>query len=102
VSKVFWFSLEFGVLREDNRVKAYGAGLLSSFGEIQEMHRAVLEPLNTARMGTQKYDITHYQPILFCAASFAEVEDVVGGFFDDVSDDSIARLDAEQVTVAAE
>ena len=102
VSKVFWFSLEFGVLREDGRVKAYGAGLLSSFGEIQEMHRAVLEPLNIARMGTQKYDITHYQPILFCAASFAEVEDVVGGFFDDVSDDSIARLDAEQVTVAAE
>jgi phenylalanine-4-hydroxylase len=66
------------------------------------MHRAVLEPLNIARLGTQKYDITHYQPLLFCAESFDEVEDVVGAFFDDASDDSIAKLDAERVTVAAE
>ena len=39
VSKVFWFSLEFGVLREDGDVKTYGAGLLSSYGEIQEIAR---------------------------------------------------------------
>ena len=34
--------------------------------------RAV-EPLEIARMGVQTYDITHYQPILFCAEGFAEV-----------------------------
>ena len=92
VSKVFWFSLEFGVLREDGEVKTYGAGLLSSYGEIQEMARADLRPLDLSRMGTQTYDITHYQPLLFCAESFDEVEDVVGGFFDTVDDDVVARL----------
>jgi phenylalanine-4-hydroxylase len=95
VSKVFWFSLEFGVLREDGAVKSYGAGLLSSYGEIQQVGDAHLLPLDLARMGTQTYDITRYQPLLFCADSFAEVEDVVGGFFDAVGsrgDEVVRRL----------
>ena len=92
VSKVFWFTLEFGVLREGGRVRTYGAGLLSSYGEIQQIERARLQPLEVARMGIQTYDITHYQPLLFCAESFGQVEDVVGGFFDTVDDDAVARL----------
>ncbi|MFZ0325610.1 MAG: phenylalanine 4-monooxygenase [Actinomycetes bacterium] len=94
VSKVFWFSLEFGVLREGGEPKAYGAGLLSSYGEIEEFVAADLRPLDIARMGTQTYDITHYQPILFCGDSLQHVEDVVGGFFSSVDDESVARLAA--------
>src|SRR4029453_14468372 len=48
VSRVFWFSLEFGVLRQDGEVRTYGAGLLSSFGEIQQIERATLRPLDVA------------------------------------------------------
>ena len=92
ISKVFWFSLEFGVLREDGEVRSYGAGLLSSYGEIQQVAQADLRPLDIARMGVQTYDITHYQPILFCAEGFDEVEDVVGRFFAEVDDDAVARL----------
>jgi len=98
-SKVFWFSLEFGVLREHHEVKTYGAGLLSSFGEIQEIARADLRPLDIARMGVQTYDITHYQPILFCADSFGQVEDVVGGFFETVDDDLAHRLASSAVAL---
>lgn len=87
VSKVFWFSLEFGVCLEGNAPKAYGAGLLSSYGEIEEFSSAELRPLDIAAMGTQTYDITHYQPVLFCGRSLTEVEDVVGGFFSLVDDD---------------
>ena len=100
VSKVFWFSLEFGVLREGGQVRSYGAGLLSSYGEIQQVQRADLRPLDVARMGVQTYDITHYQPILFCAEGFDEVEDVVGGFFADVDDDLVQRL-MQQATAPA-
>ncbi|OBA86981.1 phenylalanine 4-monooxygenase [Mycolicibacterium mucogenicum] len=100
VSKVFWFSLEFGVVRQHGEVRTYGAGLLSSYGEIQQIDVADLRPLDIARMGVQTYDITHYQPILFCARGFSEIEDVVGGFFADVDDEMVARLvhDAAQVT----
>jgi len=92
ISKVFWFSLEFGVLREDGEVRSYGAGLLSSYGEIQQVAQADLRPLDIARMGVQVYDITHYQPVLFCGDGFSEVEDVVGTFFADVDDDLVERL----------
>ncbi|MBI1376260.1 MAG: phenylalanine 4-monooxygenase [Frankiales bacterium] len=92
VSKVFWFSLEFGVVHEPDGPKAYGAGLLSSYGEIEEFVEADLRPVDIARMGVQTYDITHYQPILFAARSWSEVVDVVGGFFDSATDESIERL----------
>jgi len=92
VSKVFWFSLEFGVLRESGDPKAYGAGLLSSYGEIEEFVTADLRRLDIAAMGTQTYDITHYQPVLFCGESLSEVEDVVGGFFAHVDDELVAAI----------
>jgi phenylalanine-4-hydroxylase len=92
VSKVFWFSLEFGVVREAGQVRTYGAGLLSSYGEIQQVARADLRPLDIARMGVQTYDITHYQPLLFCAEGFGEVEDVVGSFFESVDDHLVESL----------
>lgn len=100
ISKVFWFSLEFGVLREAGEVRCYGAGLLSSYGEIQQVAQADLRPLDVARMGVQTYDITHYQPILFCADGFAEVEDVVGRFFTEVDDDQVQRLLRDATTSA--
>ena len=73
-------------------MRTYGAGLLSSYGEIQEIARADLRPLDIARMGVQTYDITHYQPLLFCAESFDQIEDVVGAFFETVDDDLVAAL----------
>ena len=92
MSKVFWFSLEFGVVREADGPKAYGAGILSSYGEIEEFVAADLRPLDIARMGVQTYDITHYQPILFAADSWQQVHDVVGGFFADATDERIEML----------
>src|SRR5690606_15058884 len=75
LADVFWFSLEFGVVREAGEIRCYGAGLLSSYGEIDEFRHAQLRPLDVAAMGTISYDITHYQPVLFCADSVDQLVD---------------------------
>lgn len=91
-ARVFWFTIEFGVLREDGEWRAYGAGLLSSYGEIEEFRSAEIRPLDIGAMGVQRYDITKYQPILFGAGSVEHLIDVVGTFFESCDDDSPARL----------
>jgi phenylalanine-4-hydroxylase len=78
---VFWFTLEFGVVWEDGELRAYGAGLLSSYGEIEEFRNAEIRPWDIARMGTLDYDITHYQPVLFAAESFDRMVEDLGTFF---------------------
>jgi phenylalanine-4-hydroxylase len=92
LSKVFWFSLEFGVVEEDGEVRAYGAGILSSYGEIDEFRGMRHRPLDIVEMGTADYDITAYQPVLYLASSVQEVVDVVGWFFATCDDESIAEL----------
>ena len=74
LARVYWFTIEFGVLRENGRVKAYGTGLLSSAGELEEMHKAELRPLDLQAAANHVYDPTHYQSVLFCAESFDEME----------------------------
>ena len=89
VADVFWFSMEFGVIKEHGEVKAYGAGILSSFGEMDEFGHMEHRGLDLADMGTLAYDITEYQPVLFCAESLDELDDVVGAFFDTVDDEPV-------------
>jgi phenylalanine-4-hydroxylase len=92
LSKVFWFSLEFGVVVEDGELRAYGAGILSSYGEIEEFRTMEHRPLDILEMGTADYDITHYQPVLYRAESVEEIVETVGGFFTHCTDESIAAM----------
>jgi phenylalanine-4-hydroxylase len=89
---VFWFTIEFGVVWENGSLRAYGAGLLSSFGEIEEFRGAEIRPLEIAAMGVQPYDITRYQPILYAADSIDQLFEVVGGYFESCDDDAPARF----------
>jgi phenylalanine-4-hydroxylase len=73
LARVYWFTIEFGVLRESGEIKAYGTGLLSSAGELEQMHKAELRPLDIEATSRHRYDPTHYQSVLFCAASFDEL-----------------------------
>jgi phenylalanine-4-hydroxylase len=70
LSRIYWFTIEFGALREAGAVKAYGTGLLSSAGELERMHKADLRPLDLDAAARQNYDPTHFQPVLYCADSF--------------------------------
>jgi len=81
VADVFWFTIEFGVMWDGGELRCYGAGLLSSYGEIEEFRGAEIRPLDFHEMATLEYDITHYQPILFACDGMGELTERVGGFF---------------------
>jgi phenylalanine-4-hydroxylase len=92
IADVFWFTLEFGVVWEGGELRAYGAGILSSYGEIEEFRGMEIRPLDLAEMGTIDYDITKYQPVLYAAESMEHLVEVVGEFFATADDDTPARL----------
>ena len=91
-SRVFWFSMEFGVVWEDGELRTYGAGILSSFGELEHFRDAEIRPFDLRAMGTQRYDIAAYQPVLFAARSFDHAVDELHAFFSTYDDDAYARL----------
>jgi phenylalanine-4-hydroxylase len=91
-SRIFWFTLEFGVVYEDGVVKAYGAGLLSSYGEIEAFRDAEIRPWDLVTMATQDYDITHYQPVLFAAPSSEQMLSDLHKFFCSYDDKACHQL----------
>ena len=68
--RTYWFCMEFGVVREGSELKAVGAGLLSSFGELGRFEtEAKLVPFELGLVGRTPFDPTQYQSTLFVAAS---------------------------------
>jgi phenylalanine-4-hydroxylase len=82
LGRIYWYTVEFGVLREEGELRAYGAGLLSSFGEIEAMTDAELRPLDFEGMQALPYDVTKYQPVLFCADSFEQLTGALGDYLE--------------------
>jgi phenylalanine-4-hydroxylase len=73
LARVYWFTIEFGIVKESGQIRAYGTGLLSSAGELEAMQKAKILPLDLKQIALQDYDPTDFQPVLFCADSFAEM-----------------------------
>ena len=68
---VYWYTLEFGLVEEGGSLRTYGAGVLSSFGEMERMTKeAELRPLDFADASARPYDPTHYQPVLYVSPSW--------------------------------
>lgn len=73
LERVYWYTLEFGLALQDGQPKAYGAGLLSSAGELDRIRgEAEIVPLDLDCVAQTPYDPTAYQPRLFVGPSFAE------------------------------
>jgi phenylalanine-4-hydroxylase len=83
VARLYWYTLEFGVCRDRGKIRAYGAGLLSSYGELSGFEqRAELRPFDPDAIAQTPYDPTDYQRILFVAPSFDEAADRVRAWLD--------------------
>jgi len=71
IGRLYWFTLEFGVVREAGALRVYGAGLLSSFGELGRFEREEeLSDWNVDEIASTPYDPTKYQEKLFVAPGF--------------------------------
>jgi len=73
LARFFWFTVEFGLLREDGNLRAYGSGLLSSYGELAhsvESPAVQRYPFQLEWAINQYFEINHYQPLLFVVDSF--------------------------------
>ncbi|HET9077714.1 MAG TPA: phenylalanine 4-monooxygenase [Acidimicrobiales bacterium] len=92
LSHVFWFSMEFGVVWEAGRLKAFGAGILSSVGETAAFGEVEVRPADFLAMGSAEYDITRYQPVLYSWPSPAALEDSLSSFLDSFDDSTPAAL----------
>ncbi|XP_069760504.1 phenylalanine-4-hydroxylase isoform X3 [Narcine bancroftii] len=77
LATLYWFTVEFGLCKQNNEIKAFGAGLLSSFGELQYClsDKPELRPFDPETTASQKYPITSFQPIYFVAESFENAKE---------------------------
>jgi phenylalanine-4-hydroxylase len=82
LSRFFWFTVEFGLMRGiHGQVRAYGSGLLSSYGELEhaiESSEVQRYPLQLEWVINQGAEIDRYQPLLFIVDSFEHLFDEVG------------------------
>ncbi|MEM1424206.1 MAG: phenylalanine 4-monooxygenase, partial [Planctomycetota bacterium] len=95
LARLFWFTVEFGLIHEDNRLKLYGSGLISSEGE----GRHALESPDVERRAFDldtvcetSFEIDHYQPILYVLDSFEQLRDAMVDYAERVLDE-VGKLD---------
>jgi phenylalanine-4-hydroxylase len=70
IARLYWFTLEFGIIEEAGALKAVGAGLLSSFGELGRFEtESHLLPFDVETITGNPYDPTSYQDTLYVAKS---------------------------------
>jgi phenylalanine-4-hydroxylase len=82
MSRFFWFTIEFGLMRGPHGTVAYGSGLLSSYGELEhaiESPEVQRYPAQLEWLINQGAEIDHYQPILFIVDSFDHLFSLVDG-----------------------
>ena len=83
LARLFWFTVEFGLIQEDNKLKLYGSGLISSEGEghhALESSEVDRRPFELDRVCETDFEIDHYQPILYVLESFEQLRDAMNSY----------------------
>jgi phenylalanine-4-hydroxylase len=71
-----WFTVEFGLIIKPEGKRIYGAGIISSLGEIQHAlsNEVKVIDFDPEKIVNQTYDVWHLQPVLFAIESFEQLE----------------------------
>jgi phenylalanine-4-hydroxylase len=81
LARFFWYTIEFGLMDCGGGLKAYGSGLMSSFGELDHaLHSSAVErrAFDLKEVIATPFEIDHYQNRLYVVGSFEELYEAVG------------------------
>ena len=108
LGRLFWFTVEFGLIREDGQIKVYGSGLVSSHaesaysltGQWEKAGRSAPDctprdvpeyrPFDLERVCETDFEIDHYQPIYYVLESFDQLRDAMNEYAEQVIGESWA------------
>lgn len=102
LGRLFWFTVEFGLIREDGKIKVYGSGLVSSHAESAYSLTGAWEskgrsapdctprdvpeyrPFDLDRVCETDFEIDHFQPIYYVLESFEQLRDAMNEYAEEV------------------
>ena len=84
LGRLYWFTVEFGLVQEGAGIKAFGAGLLSSYGELEYAFSKDVErrPFDLRTVINTPYEYSEMQPLLFVIPSYAQLKEVTREFIE--------------------
>lgn len=87
LGRLYWFTVEFGLVEHEGDVKAYGAGLLSSFGELEHAFSDKVErrPFDLEEVINREYTYSDMQPVLYVIPSYAELKEVTREYIESIA-----------------
>lgn len=76
LERIYWFTVEFGLINTVEGMRIYGNGILSSFAETQHCLTEKVEkrPFIPEKVAEQEYEVWNFQPLLFVIDSFEQLE----------------------------
>ncbi len=79
MARLFWFTVEFGLVREAGGVRVYGSGLISSAGDAANAlgPRCERRAFTLDAVIAQPFEIDHFQDVLFVAENFEQLFEAV-------------------------
>jgi monomeric phenylalanine-4-hydroxylase len=78
LGRLYWFTVEFGLKEEDGEIKAYGAGLLSSVGELEHAFGDEVErrPFDFEEVINHDFTYSDLQPVLYVIPSYDYLKEI--------------------------